>query len=137
MTRVKLFTGAILLVVLAGLGLQVTQKLSGEDRVGVLLTVTTKRLRFEKGVVVVISYKSSDSDWRGPIKHRADPKESNIEPWNRPVSVRRGATVTLTAYQGIANEITCVISVPSMPGVWSEPKTRRSIGTVKCTLVVP
>lgn len=102
----------------------------------VTMSVTQKRLRPEKGVAILINYRSTDSEWRGPIRHaNADPNKRQLDPWNRSVSVRIGATVTLTANQTIANELTCIISVAST-GQWGKAVTRRSIGTVTCTLLV-
>lgn len=107
----------------------------GEEkgRRNVTLSVTQKQLRTrpidKQTLKVLITYKSSDSGWQGPITWKT------VDPWNHTVSVRIGATVSLNANQTVANELTCIISVPST-GAWSNPSTRRSIGSVNCSLFI-
>lgn len=138
MVKVKVALGTVLLLLIGGALWQTVGTTTGEDRVPVLLSVTLETLRPEKGVVLLITYKSSSSEWRGPVKHYPlIPNSKKTDPWNKTASVKRGDTVYLRANQDIANKLTCIISVPSMRGVWSEPKTRRSIGMVKCELVIP
>jgi hypothetical protein len=129
-TKVKLTGTLVLLIIVAAFGFQITQSTEDSERVTAVLSVVQKQLRQEKGVSLLITYKSSDTEWRGPVKHKG------LNPWNKPVSVRKGATVFLNANQIVANELTCVISVPSM-NLWSKPSTRRSIGSVACALHIP
>jgi hypothetical protein len=101
------------------------------DRRIVVLSVIQKKIRQEHHahILVNISYRSTSSEWRH-IEYRS------LSPWNRTVSVKKGDTVQLEAWQQVANQLDCLASIPDMPGV-SDSHTRRSVGTVKCKLVVP
>lgn len=135
--KLRLQLALLLALALVGGGFYTAATNNDEDRVKVLLTVTLKLLRPEKGVQLLITYKASSSEWRGPVKHYPVIHNSReTDPWNKTVSVRKGDTVYLRSNQAIANEMTCLISVPGNPGVWSKPVTRRSIGTVKCELFI-
>lgn len=123
-------SGALLLVAVLFFGYSVMTKTDDENRRVVLLSVVQKDVVHERGKPRVnISYRSSSSEWR-QIEYRG------LDPWNRTVSVKKGDTVFLEAWQQSANKIDCLISIPSLPGVNSNDH-RASIGTVKCQLRIP
>jgi hypothetical protein len=128
-TKIKM-SAAALLIAVAAFALATGQFTKDPDRRTVLLSVVQKNLIHERGKERVnISYRSSSSEWRH-IEYKG------LDPWNRNVSVKKGDTVYLEAWQQAANQIDCLISIPALPGV-VDNATRRSIGTVKCKLVVP
>lgn len=117
------------LVLLAGLGAQVFKTTEDRDRAKVLLSVIQKDIVHERGKArVTISYKSTSSEWR-QIEFRG------VDPWNRTVSVQLGDVVYLEAWQQTSNRIDCLITQLGKPGAVSNA-TRRSVGTVKCRLLI-
>lgn len=130
MKTISKLGGILFLVVVLVFGYQTMTKQNDDNRRVVLLSVVQKDVVHERGKPRVnISYRSSSTEWR-QIEYRG------LDPWNRNVSVKKGDTVYLEAWQQSANQIDCLITIPSMPGHVSND-TRKSIGTVKCRLTVP